>query len=197
MSFKVFVITIIMIVMFNASAVMASGGQGRIPELPSDLIEGRQWVVVQRNGDYRLYIPQNGIGVERVVVRNETISGKTGYLLQSSMWYNKGTFLMEYVISNGEWVYRDYLGPTWVGGGENEDTIIMTNYDIIIKPGGAVFFTQRVEFPSLLPQYLEGVRMEETMSQVVGLLPLLIPLLVSFLALRKGLVMLFLVLRTS
>lgn len=71
-----------------------------------------------------------------------------------------------------------------------------SNFDIYVTDSDTIFF-QRTPALTVLVQGLEGVEMNQTMMEIVGLLPLAIGFLVLVIGLRKGLAVLLRILRAS
>jgi hypothetical protein len=80
----------------------------------------------------------------------------------------------------------------WFGSNEPlqvVDYMFYSNYDVYytdLQGNSSVFFSQPIKNPILVTA-TQGVQMGQTMNQVVGLIPLLMLLVVGFLALRKAL----------
>lgn len=106
--------------------------------------------------------------------------------------------LYRFSLSNDSWVLADT--KTISGAGRSNEfyhpnNFWYSNFDIVNSNGDLLFQAPPQQGEGILAPVMNQVEMSQTLLEIVNLLPLIIAVVVSFLGLRKGLRMLFRVLR--
>lgn len=171
-----------------------------------DYAESRYWVLVEYSGYYRLIV---GDTPYFVLYQNSSYSPHTTYIcnvtaeeyVNSSDFMKRRGTLRTYAITVDTTVFTDKYNDDngmYVGSTSSVDDVIIlacsTNSKVYYE--GNVFF--QVTPPTTLAEIMEVEKTEKrTMQEIVGLLPLILVVVVSFLGLRKALRMLVNFLRRS
>lgn len=92
---------------------------------------------------------------------------------------NNGFNYYQYTVSTDTWIQEDSVGAIW----KSSDDIIYSNQDIYLPDGTTVFFSMP---RTILRPLVQPQQMSQALSQVLIILPLLVGLIVSFLAFRKA-----------
>ncbi len=128
------------------------------------------------------------------------VAGNFYYYPEESMittysWLVNRTATSRYLVVNGKWVYDSYYSGFTVSD-DNKNQILLSGRDITYWQSKDVFFS-KIETLLTLRPILAETQTGGTLSQVIGLVPLLLVLAVGFLGLRKALQVLLTVLRKA
>ena len=127
------------------------------------------------------YEYENGYGSDF----SESVSLNAGY---GVLWFEKYTddiaYSYNYFVSSDTYTYSNHSSDSFYFSNYK---VIDSNCDIVLIGSDEVFFCPPTP---TLPEIAQNLQMNQTLFQVVSLVPLLIALLAGYLALRKALAML-------
>lgn len=169
-----------------------------LPDIPFDIEEHPiYFLVLNTSGDFQIAYPET------------TVEGEIGKVFKTT---NYGTCICYYILdtdTTGQWVYytcpKDvsiWNGPkvTSAKSIQHIDTIIYASKDIYNDyASGTVFFPQTPVSSQTwtLLEIMKKIKMEMTMKEILGVLPVICIIIVGFLSIRKCLRLLWDILRAS
>lgn len=164
-----------------------------LPEYPVPTAEYYEFYVYKSSGNYfitNIYsnFPLNNLRVYKdtygVLISNNATAYKQTYTLMDNAWV---------IVGGASQIYADT--PLSVGGGHDFIESSINIYQS--STGSEIFFPQTPQAIAILAPIVEGTETSKTLAEVLGILPKILVVVVSFLGLRKALKMLSALLHRS
>lgn len=149
-----------------------------------------QYVLSKKGNDYYFYTLDSGSSVRGSALVDLRFQGG------SSMYAYKFSFPNYYLEPD---VIPSYTGSMYATDTHIEGNIIRSSYDIYNQDSGGTVFqlTPLTQTQTHLKGVITVASLKPLLSEVIALLPVLIPCMISFIAIRKGLSFTFRMLRAA
>lgn len=164
-----------------AVTILDNNTEIELPDFPSDYEDFSYYFLSKdnNNNSYTLYVGDSPF-------LYCTIEG-SNYVLTSIKYYT-------YHLSNNEWTLDfKHLNSSSRDTIPDNDTYscLFTSHDILDSEGNVVFQapTQEVGSQGIIAEQTQGVQMDKTLQEILGILPVVLVVIVGLIAIRKGIVM--------